>query len=1007
MCKTWAAAALLLTANLVATAQPLSFNFRRVTAADGLNMSATTAICEDKYGYIWLGTVGGLNRFDGYKTKVYEHQYRDSTALMPSAVRYLYRDSQGRLWVSFMNGLMEYDYARDCFKNYDLKGATWVIKILEAKPGTLYIATSDGLAKLNTATGEVTIFDSLNTVGRGWASQVRDFTRHGNHLYLATRNGVSVFDLNTETWKPVRLPDEMKGQMIDRVAISPDGDVWMAGRAEGNPVWRTTIRFDRWKKYTELTYSATGQLNYINDLFFDRQGRLWVPSAFNGIALYDPATDQLRMARIEPWMPNGMLGAYMGRLYQDRKGQIWAESFKGACYFHPDNNFFQTILPGNRAGADDGLYFTSGVAERPDGQLWISTGEGLVRFNPATGQYQRYRNEPGKTPVLNTNTLRSLWLDHRGDLWICTNKGVNRLRSGSSNIESVSAEGLPEVITVSALESSDGTIWIANYSDGGHYYRPPGEKKFRPFQDHPVLHPYADRFGHCMLEDSRGWLWFGLDGLGLICYNPKAQRAQLWERTPQNDTTLIGNYVNALCEGPDGMIWAATSMGLSAIDPHTFHFTNYDRARGLPSNRIASVLADKRNRIWLGTQQGLWLLDSTRQHVRQFDMNDGLPETEFVSQPASRLRDGRFAFPTRRGIVTFYPEAYAPRQPDSMTLLISAIRVLNQPFETPTNSENLKELYLPPGKNFFSLDITALNYANPRQTWYAYKMEPYDRDWTYTRERTANYTNVPGGAYTFRFKASTDPNNWEVPERTLRIRVGEHWYRSRWFWGAFALMMAALGYGIFRRRAQLREAYLNLERKAQALSKEKALVQYENLTQQLNPHFLFNSLASLGSLIRFDPKAASEFLEGLSKTYRYILQSRDRETVALHEEVAFAEYFIKLQKTRFNEALQVRFNLDPQLRERKIVPVILQNLLENAMKHNTFDNDDPLVVDIFTENDYLVVRNNLQRRPVVETSNKQGLSRLQSLYQYLTDTPMRVEETEGFFTVKIPLLERE
>jgi len=126
--------------------------------------------------------------------------------------------------------------------------------------------------------------------------------------------------------------------------------------------------------------------------------------------------------------------------------------------------------------------------------------------------------------------------------------------------------------------------------------------------------------------------------------------------------------------------------------------------------------------------------------------------------------------------------------------------------------------------------------------------------------------------------------------------------------------------------------------------------------------------------------------------------------VSLHEEAAFAEHFLKLQKTRFDEALQVKFDLDPELRERKIVPVTLQNLLENALKHNTFDNDDPLVIDVFTENNYLVVRNNLQRRPVVETSNKQGLSRLQSLYQYLSDAPMLVEETEGFFTVRIPLL---
>ncbi|HND89600.1 MAG TPA: histidine kinase, partial [Saprospiraceae bacterium] len=524
-------------------------------------------------------------------------------------------------------------------------------------------------------------------------------------------------------------------------------------------------------------------------------------------------------------------------------------------------------------------------------------GFNVIAFNPVTGKHIRYWNEPGKPPLLYNNSVRAVCLDQHGDLWICTNSGVNVWRAGRPKIEFAEDVGLPKVISVSAFESSDGTLWIANYSDGGHYYRPPGQTRFRPLQEHPVLKPYANRFGHCILEDSRGWMWFGLDGLGLICYNTATQQAQLWERSPQNDTTLIGNYVYALSEDPDGCIWAATSMGLSCIDPKNFRFTNYDRARGLPTNRLLTVMADAQRRIWMGTTQGLLMLDSTRRHLRQFDLNDGLPEKEFIALPCTRMSDGRIAMPTRRGLLIFYPEAYVPKEPSQITPLLSEVRVFNQHFDTPSNTEELSVLTLPPGKNFFSLDITALNYANPRQTWYAYKMEPYDQDWTYTRERTANYTNVPSGSYTFRYKATSDPNDWAVPERSLRIRVQEYWYLSKWLWGSLALVSTLLGISALRRRAQMREAILQLERKAQALAKEKALVQYENLTQQLNPHFLFNSLASLGSLIRFDSKTASEFLEALSKMYRYILQSRDRETVPLHEEMAFAEHFLKLQKT--------------------------------------------------------------------------------------------------------------
>lgn len=996
---------LLFIANL-ATAQPLSFNFKKVTTADGLNMSSTTAICEDKYGYIWIGTVNGLNRYDGYSVKVYEHIFGDSTSLIPSPVRYIFSDSQGRLLISFLNGVMEYDYAKDSFKSHG-KGQIdwrWVTNIVEGSPGLLYLATGGGLAKLNTATGKVTRFDSLNTAGRAWPSGIRDISKYKNELYITTRSSVAVFNLDTEKHRQITLPPILEGKDIGKLVVSPDGTVWAAMYGESGVIFRTTTRFDVWKKYTELTRSSLGDTNSINHLLLDRKGRLWVASTLNGIARYDPATDAFRSARIEHWMPNGILSSRLGQMYQDRNGWIWAESPKGVCFFNPDNTLFQTILPKHNADADENLVAARTAAETADGKLWLGTGHGVFRYDPVSGRYEHFANEPGKSPVLQHNSVRSVFLDRRGDLWVATAKGINRLRAGSRTIEFMDEkDGLPRVISKAIHESRDGTMWIANFSDGGHCYRPPGTSKFQSLRAHPVLGPYAGGFGQCIFEDSRGRMWFGLDGLGLLYYDPVAQQAKYWQRTPQNDSTLAGNYVFSICEDPTGKIWAGTSAGLTSIDPATFHFTNYDRARGLPTNRITIVRADKYNRLWLGTAQGLLLMDSTRKYIRQFDIQDGLPDNEFSDRPSIQLHNGSFLFPSQLGFVLFNPGDFSPDQ-RVLPLLLSQVRVFNKPFGATTNSENLTELYLPPGNNFFSLDITALNYANPQQTWYAYKMEPYDKDWTFTRARTANYTNVPGGTYTFRYKASTDPNNWDLPEKSLKIRVGEYWYQSAWFWWAGILAAAALFALSLRRRAVIREAFLSLERKSQALSKEKALVQYENLTQQLNPHFLFNSLASLGSLIRFDTKTASEFLEALSKMYRYILQSRERETVSIQEENAFVEHFIKLQKTRFEDALVVNVHIGPEYNERKIVPVTLQNLLENALKHNTFDTEDPLIVDIFPENNYLVVRNNLQRRTVVETSNKQGLTRLKSLYQYLTDAPMIIEETTDYFTVKIPLL---
>ena len=179
---------------------------------------------------------------------------------------------------------------------------------------------------------------------------------------------------------------------------------------------------------------------------------------------------------------------------------------------------------------------------------------------------------------------------------------------------------------------------------------------------------------------------------------------------------------------------------------------------------------------------------------------------------------------------------------------------------------------------------------------------------------------------------------------------------------------------------------------------------YENLKQQLNPHFLFNSLTSLSSLITTEPKIARQFVYQMSKIYRYILKSSENEIVPLINEISFATTYVKLQQTRFSEGFVVSINVSEEFNHRKIVPVTIQNMIENAIKHNIIDAESPLIIDITVEEDYLVVKNNLQKKSVVESSNKHGLVQIKSLYKYLIDKPIVISETAEHFIIKIPLI---
>ncbi|MCE7057427.1 histidine kinase [Algoriphagus sp. AGSA1] len=192
--------------------------------------------------------------------------------------------------------------------------------------------------------------------------------------------------------------------------------------------------------------------------------------------------------------------------------------------------------------------------------------------------------------------------------------------------------------------------------------------------------------------------------------------------------------------------------------------------------------------------------------------------------------------------------------------------------------------------------------------------------------------------------------------------------------------------------------------KTEQLEKEKTQVQFDNLKNQLNPHFLFNSMSSLNSLIYDNQELASDFLQNLSKVYRYVLQNEERTLVPISSELDFIRHFIFLLETRFQNTIHIRVEVDPQVCDLGIVPVTLQVLLENAVKHNQMDEDHPLQIRIYSQLDKLMVVNSLLPKKSVESSNKKGLNNLKSLYAFLTETPIAIRSTEDHFSVEIPLL---
>lgn len=993
--------------SLSAVSQAPSFNFRHLTTSDGLTDGMVRAIVQDKYGFIWIGTSYGLNRFDGISMKTFFFEPGDSNSLPDNYVQSLYCDAKGNLWAGTMKGLSEYDYAANRFINYARPKDIAVGDIHADKKENMWLATEDGLWRVDEQKKSIYKFTrngdtAFQKIFSGLIYQI--IASPEGELYFATGNGIKILNPVSLDYGEIRHDsshNSISSDIIYSIAFDTKGQLWASTIYPKSLLNKIDLHNHSVKLYDRFIDKEKNRAgNQIQRIMMDKKGRLWVTSSLLGLSLYNEEQDDFHDYKSDPLLPNSILDNHNITIYQDGNGIIWMGSAGyGLSYFHPDNNLFYTLHPAEDKRNSIPDVWCRSSCEDKKGNLWFATGKGLAKYNRQSESYTQYINEEGKKPVLYTNSVRSLLADDDGDIWIGTAKGLNRYRSATGTIDFFDEkQGVPLTFFWMMTKTENGDVWLGASRGLFHYIKK--ENRFDDLTKDPILSKYVHQNIQAIFTDSKNRLWIGMLHIGIAIYDPESKNIRL---LTIKDSLISDTRFSSFAEDKNGIIWIGSEEGLTACDPvkNSSHF--FTRATGLPSNRTNNLMVDPLNRIWVGTSNGLCVLNSNGKFIRRFDINDGLLTNQFNEQSAYCTRDGFFIYPTYKGFVMFRPENYKESN-KTVPVYITSFKISEGGLKPAANTEDIHQLKLGYSQDFFSIELAGLNYMNPLQCTYAYKLEPFDKDWIFTRRREVNYTNVPAGQYTFHYKVMTDSPNRSVPEKTMVITISAVFYKTWWFRLLVLLVAGTSFFAFFRYRMNHRERILVLQNKAQLLEKEKTLVMYENLKQHLNPHFLFNSLTALSSLIRVDQHQAGDFLEKMSKVYRYILKNRDNETVPLSEELKFVALYIQLQKTRFEKGLQVNVNVGEEYEHRKIAPVTLQNLVENAIKHNVADTGSPLIIDLFTEDGYLVVRNNLQKKQFVETSNKQGLFNMESFYRYLSARPMIIAEDKNYFTVKIPLI---
>ncbi|MCB9340623.1 MAG: histidine kinase [Lewinellaceae bacterium] len=990
----------------------------------GLSGVSILDILQDKVGYLWVATSNGLCRYDGYTFKAFRHVPGDSTSIGHNQVMHILEDTNGDLWLALgRNGVSHYNRATGRFRNYPfthkLKPSTApVVGLFLDKQDRLWAGVgNNGVVHLDTKTGDFRQYDLVTAENSPhWNKEdvpslntgYRFFQDEADNLWVSTTGDCYIFNPKTGASKPWRPGKKLPPDALytdHAYSLFPEGNLlWVGGW--GSALRRIDRSSGECRQFMFYPGKPLVYTNIVNDFIPKSTDEFWVGSQERGLGIFNKKTEQYFWFSEHPeQVVGGPVPVAIGEMATDKQGNNWTVADGKLMRFQMKDNRFRFNKVNTKKKAD---FIVSQLLEDREGRfLFVGTQyeDGLHIIDKGTGKEQvlKFWTAPYEGgPLLVMDLLQA----RDGTVWVLTHHTVLRYNTATRQLETppqppAYSEGKISNFYTNFAEDPSGNLWLGTAHLGLIRFNPrTGEsKQFLPDENDP--NTIATNVVGSVAVDGKGRVWYGSRNQTAYGYFLSDEKRFVYLDAEGKVTADRATLrMNTFFAAPDGDIWACTEQGILHFDcsgDHPRLRKKYTVADGLPSNYVIHGVEDKLGNFWALTHK-LVRIDKRTGKITSFGKKDGY---DFLSHRLHVGQNGDLNIRMNNGYVSFNPDEITAEL-NPVPIALTSFKIDGAERYEGSDISPAGRLVVPADSRYFSFEFAALDLTRAEEREYEYRLQDFDNKWVKCQEnRFVNFTNIPAGRYKFQVKPA-DGADSEALSVPLLVHVA--FYKTSWFWGLVLLGLLAVAFSYFRNRQRQKQQVAELLGKAQLLEKEKAIVQYESLKQQLNPHFLFNSLTSLGSLISIAPKEAAIFLDSLSKTYRYILKSSERETVPLVEELRFGETFVKLQKTRFGEGLQVKFNVGEEDFHWKIVPVTLQNLIENAIKHNIIDEDEPLVVDVTVEDGYLVVRNNLQKKKFVETSNKRGLSNLQSFYRYLSDKPIVVVEDEQFFTIKIPLI---
>lgn len=795
-----------------------AFRFDYITSKEGLSDNYITNITQDSYGFVWISTKGGLNRFDGSTMKLYKSDVKDSSSLPENYIIFCFEDSHKQLWVgTFNSGLYKYNRDFDNFTkielhkniNNSLKGIT---KMLQFNDSLYLIGTYHGLLKYNSISKSTKVIykEHSDTSKLGSNSIMTILVDNRDNIWIAYEfsKGLGIYDIFTDSiiQAPIKNAIDYDINHLTIQALEQITDSTLLIGTLSNGIY---ILDQKDKTISKIDYSnlnlENGMKGCITTLI-DSDSCLWISTSTNdGLLCHKLKTNEIINYHPSNGFSNSLNSLSVSCMFQDSEKNLWFGTYsKGLNILNFKKNIFRNYTPnGNNNSLSHSII--SSFAEGENGNVWIGTdGGGLNYFKQKTQTFTHFNKNDG----LPSNAIVGLQKDEDSNLYIGMWGGAlsyfNTTRNTFSNITSLAnnPEDFKNLNLKSILLDND-TVYIATHSDGLYMLSLQDRKLLtRESSAKNLQHYFPILHSHKVLHDQHGNIWLA-NSQGLL--KIEKDTSIFYLHNPSDSTSLSDNYIADIFEDDMGRIWIGTLLGLNLYDNEKRNFKRINETHKL-NQSIKSIIQDNNGAIWCGTANGIIKIDSKSFAYKQFNTEDGIVDNQAFERSIFKKSNGDIYIGTINGFSIFNPNKLIDQTP-TQKLYVTEFSIYNK-VQKPNGKDSplykdiilTDTIYLKYNQNFISFGFTVIEFTAPQKIQYRYMLKGLEKEWNEAdNEKTARYTNIPPGEYTFLVQATDSFGRWNYESKTISLIIDPPWWNTWWFKISSFLLFLLLFYLRLRR----------------------------------------------------------------------------------------------------------------------------------------------------------------------------------------------------------------